>query len=121
MSASLRDGLAAVTTDAAVVHLVDLPDVPAAVVRRLLDRGGRAPGALARATYGDRPGHPVLVGADHVGPLLATLTGDRGGRAYLDAHAALAVACGDLATGLDDDAPAVDTPAVDTAATDTWS
>jgi len=105
MGASLEVGLQAVTGDVAVVHLVDLPDVPAAAVRRVLDTGGRNRGTLARATYADRPGHPVLVGADHLPPLLATLEGDRGARAYLDAHDTLAVACDDLATGLDDDGP----------------
>ena len=105
MSASLHAGLAATSADVAVVHLVDLPDVPAVAVRRVLDRGGRTRDALARATYDGRPGHPVLVGADHVAPLMATLTGDHGARAYLEAHRALAVGCGDLATGLDDDGP----------------
>lgn len=103
MSASLRTGLGAVTSAAVVVHLVDLPDVSAAAVRRLLERGGRAHDALARTTYGGRPGHPVLVGADHVGPLLATLEGDGGARSYLEAHETLVVECGDLATGVDDD------------------
>lgn len=103
MSASLAAGLRSVTAEVAVVHLVDLPDVPAAAVARVLERGGRTPGVLARATYDGRPGHPVLVGADHLAPLLATLEGDRGARAYLEDHQALLVACGDLATGADDD------------------
>ncbi|GAA3555339.1 nucleotidyltransferase family protein [Microlunatus spumicola] len=110
MGASLAAGLRAVTADVAVVHLVDLPDVPAAAVRRVLDAGGRNRSTLARATYAGRPGHPVLVGADHLPALLATLEGDHGARAYLDAHDALGVACEDLATGVDDDAP----PAGDT-------
>lgn len=105
MSASLGAGLRAATGDVVLVHLVDLPDVPPAAVSRVLERGGRARDALARATYGGRPGHPVLVGADHVAPLLATLAGDHGARSYLDRLAALAVECGDLATGADDDSP----------------
>jgi CTP:molybdopterin cytidylyltransferase MocA len=103
MSASLRAGLSAASADVVVVHLVDLPDVPAAAVQRVLDRGGSGPAALARATYGGRPGHPVLVGADHVGPLLSTLDGDHGARAYLEDHGARLVECGDLATGADND------------------
>ncbi|MGI3783144.1 MAG: nucleotidyltransferase family protein [Janthinobacterium lividum] len=103
MSASLRTGLGAATADVAVVHLVDLPDVPAAAVRRLLERGGRSRGALARVTYDGRPGHPVLVGADHTAALAATLEGDHGARSYLEDHDALLVECGDLATGVDDD------------------
>ena len=105
MSASLNAGLSAASADVIVVHLVDLPDVPAAAVRRVLDHGARTRSALARATYAGRPGHPVLVGADHVAPLLATLAGDQGARRYLDEHSALAVECGDLATGTDDDGP----------------
>ena len=107
LSASLTAGLGAVSADAAVVHLVDLPDVGPAVVRRVLAHAGRSRDTLARATYDGRPGHPVLVGADHVAPLLAGLAGDEGARAYLDAHHVRAVECGDLATGADDDGPPV--------------
>ena len=103
MSASLDVGLAATTADVVVVHLVDLPDVSAAAVRRVLDHADRTRAALARATYASRPGHPVLIGADHVAPLRATLEGDRGARAYLQEHRVLDVECGDLATGVDHD------------------
>jgi CTP:molybdopterin cytidylyltransferase MocA len=105
MSASLAAGLRAVTADAALVHLVDLPDVGATVVRRVLEHGGRSRNTLVRAAYDGRPGHPVLVGADHLAPLLATLAGDEGARAYLEDHGVLIVECGDLATGADDDLP----------------
>ena len=103
LGASLRAGLEATAADLAVVHLVDLPDVPAEAVARLLERSAGRRDALARATYGGRPGHPVLVGADHVPALVATLTGDRGAQAYLAGHGVLEVACDDLATGVDDD------------------
>ena len=103
LSASLRAGLRIVTAEVVVVHLVDLPDVSWPVVQRLIERGGRTRGALARVTYDGRPGHPVLVGADHVADLVATLEGDRGARSYLEEHQALLVGCGDLATGRDDD------------------
>ena len=103
MSASLDAGLAATTAEVAVVHLVDLPDVPPAVVRRVLDHADLTRAALVRATYAGRPGHPVLIGADHVVPLRATLEGDRGARDYLQEHHVLAVECGDLASGADDD------------------
>lgn len=98
MGASLRRGLAAIDGDV-LINLVDLPDVGADVVARVLTSGA----LLARATYEGRPGHPVLIGGDHVGPLMATLHGDVGARAYLDAHDVLAVECGDLATGADVD------------------
>ena len=109
LGASLAAGLSASATGpatAVVVHLVDLPDVPGAAVARLLECGGRTRDALARTTYAGRPGHPVLVGADHVTGLVATLEGDRGARAYLSGHGAREVECGDLATGEDDDTSA---------------
>jgi CTP:molybdopterin cytidylyltransferase MocA len=107
MGASLRAGLAALeggAEDAALVHLVDLPDVPAAVVARLL--AGPVGGAsLRRATYAGVPGHPVLLGRDHWVGVRATATGDRGARDYLRAHPPEEVECGDLATGADVDEP----------------
>ena len=100
MGVSLRAGLAAVgRRDAVLVSLVDLPDVGPDVVARVL----AADAALARAAYGGRPGHPVLLGASHLDPLMSTLHGDVGARAYLEAHDVTLVECGDLATGLDVD------------------
>ncbi len=100
MGASLRAGLAAVGRHRAVlVSLVDLPDVGADVVSRVL----AAEAGLARATYDGKPGHPVLLGVDHLDPLMATLRGDVGARPYLDAHDVTPVECGDLATGVDVD------------------
>ena len=109
MSTSLRAGLAAAAAHrpaAVLVHLVDLPDVSAAVARRVLREAGRGPGCLARAVHGGRPGHPVLIGRDHLAPVLAGLTGDHGAQAYLDQHGAVPVECGDLADGRDVDVPA---------------
>ncbi|MFC6318934.1 NTP transferase domain-containing protein, partial [Nocardioides sp. GCM10027113] len=69
MGASLRAGLAALAggdADAAVVTLVDLPDLTAEVLARLLATGAdRA--TLARAAYDGVPGHPVVLGRDHWG------------------------------------------------------
>jgi len=106
MSASLCAGLRGMPGDAtaAVVLLVDLPDVTADVARRVVDTGSGA-GALARASYDGRPGHPALIGRDHWAGVLATATGDRGARGYLEAHDAVSVECGDLATGDDVDSP----------------
>lgn len=107
MGASLRAGLAAVRDDAgeaALVTLVDLPDVGAAVVARVL-AGPVDAATLARATYGGRPGHPVLLGREHWAGVAAAATGDRGARDYLAAHDVLAVECGDLAAGYDVDRP----------------
>ncbi|HEX8780087.1 MAG TPA: NTP transferase domain-containing protein [Nocardioides sp.] len=104
MGASLRAGLAALdrAADAALVSLVDLPDVGADVVARVLAVGA-GPGVLARAAYGGRPGHPVLLGCDHWTGVAASATGDRGARDYLSSHDVALVECGDLATGRDVD------------------
>lgn len=104
MSASLCAGLRGMPDDAtaALVLLVDLPDLTAAVIRRVLDSGA-GPAALARATYDGRPGHPVLIGRDHWSGVVATASGDRGARDYLDTHEHLEVECGDLASGRDVD------------------
>jgi CTP:molybdopterin cytidylyltransferase MocA len=107
-SASLRAGLRAVTgLDACAVCLllVDLPDVGADVVTRVLAAAGDGPGVLARAAYDGVPGHPVVIGRDHVAGVLATASGDAGARHYLAAHDVLLVECGDLATGRDVDRP----------------
>lgn len=105
LGASLRAGLSALAdTDptAVLVTLVDLPDVGAPVVRRLLGRQVHA-ATLARASYGGRPGHPVLIGRDHVCGVADDAAGDRGARDYLAAHEHELVECGDLATGHDVD------------------
>ena len=105
MGASLRAGLDALGPtdhDAALVSLVDLPDVDAAVVARVVG-AATGPGDLARAAYDGVPGHPVLLGRDHWAGVVASARGDRGARDYLDAHDVTLVECGDLATGVDVD------------------
>jgi CTP:molybdopterin cytidylyltransferase MocA len=105
MSGSLRAGLAAAErtdADVAVLHLVDTPDVGAAVVARVL--AARAP--LARATYHGSGGHPVLLHRMHWAAVAAAATGDHGARGFLRGRAdVLAVECADLATGADIDTP----------------
>jgi len=103
MGASWRAGLSALSgSDAVLVMLVDLPDVGPDVVRRVV--GHAVDGsALARATYAGRPGHPVLIGRDHLAGAATTAHGDTGARDYLNAHRAVLVECGDLATGQDVD------------------
>jgi CTP:molybdopterin cytidylyltransferase MocA len=106
MGASLRSGLAALPShaDTVLVTLVDLPDVGAEVVDRMVAvAAGRT--TLARATYHGRPGHPVLLGRDHWAGVAATATGDTGARDYLATRDVRAVECGDLATGRDMDRP----------------
>jgi CTP:molybdopterin cytidylyltransferase MocA len=106
MGSSLRSGLLAARSAswrAVLVHLVDLPDVTAEVVRRLIRQAPPGTASLARATYGGRPGHPVLIGRDHLESIMASLTGDSGAKGYLAHHGAHSVECGDLASGQDHD------------------
>lgn len=107
LGASLAHGLTVLAegdAHAALIHLVDLPDVTAEVVRRLLREEVRGD-SLRRAVYLGAPGHPVLVGREHWAPLTAELAGDRGAGGYLARRCATEVECGDLATGADVDRP----------------
>jgi CTP:molybdopterin cytidylyltransferase MocA len=110
MSASLRAGLRAVgglrpEPDAVLVHLVDLPDVTAGVVARLVAVAD-GPDVLARAVYGGRPGHPVLIGKSHWREVAASVSGDAGARAWLNGRDDMVkVECSDLAVGADVDHP----------------
>ena len=105
MSASLRAGLRSLpAADAVLVHLVDLPDVTAEVVARVV-AAAAGPTTLARASYDGVPGHPVLLGRDHWSAVAAGATGDHGARDYLRAHDVTLVECGDLAGGADVDTP----------------
>jgi len=108
MASSLRAGLGALSNtalpgDAALVTLVDTPGLPVEAVRRVM--ATEMP--LARAVYGGRPGHPVLISEAHWTAVAASVVGDHGARAYLDAHGVTDVECGDLWSGRDiDELPA---------------
>ena len=106
MGASLRAGLGSLGdgVEAVLVSLVDLPDLSADVVRRVLDAEVDS-GVLRRASYDGRPGHPVLLGRAHWPGVAASAAGDRGARDYLAESAVTLVECGDLATGHDRDTP----------------
>ena len=85
-----------------MVSLVDMPDLTAAVVRRVLsEREGDE--ALARASYHGRPGHPVVLGRAHWAAVTGSASGDAGTRDYLARHDTVLVECGDLANGVDVD------------------
>lgn len=110
MGASLRAGLTHLERGAdeiALVTLVDLPDVTAEVMARVLSTAaGEGPAALARAAYDGVPGHPVVIGREHWSAVRATARGDRGARDHLSATPHHLVECGDLATGRDVDTAA---------------
>lgn len=107
MGASLRAGLrhlvATPQVAAALVCLVDIPGLTPEVVRRVAEDA--QPEALARATYDGAPGHPVLLGAQHLAAILDGSGGDEGARDYLARHTPVEVECADLAAGADVDTP----------------
>jgi CTP:molybdopterin cytidylyltransferase MocA len=107
MSASLRAGISAIESgpaEYAVLITVDTPDIGALVVQRVLDAARTGSSGLARARYGRRPGHPVVVARRHWPDLVERAVGDQGGRAYLQERTDVAlVDCADLATGADID------------------
>lgn len=95
-----------VRTDVAgvLIHLVDLPSVGPEVVGAVLRASGHLRSALVRATFAGRPGHPVYIGAEHFGPVLGALAGDRGAGPYLAARAdVIEVPCDHLGDGADQD------------------
>ncbi|MFE9622122.1 NTP transferase domain-containing protein [Streptomyces sp. NPDC006527] len=107
MGSSLRaglDSLAGTGARAALVSLVDQPGIGAEAMARVLGAYGDE-SSLASATYRGLRGHPVLLGAAHWAGVAATATGDRGARAYLEAHveAITLVECGDVARPFDID------------------
>jgi molybdenum cofactor cytidylyltransferase len=96
-SASLRCGLRALAgAERVVVTLGDQP-LPSAVVARL---AAEPPGT--RASFAGVPGHPVVLGPEHV-RLAEGVRGDRGLRDAL--AGARLVECGDLTRGRDVDTP----------------
>ncbi|MBA3528175.1 MAG: NTP transferase domain-containing protein, partial [Propionibacteriaceae bacterium] len=112
MGVSLQAGLSSALSAASratMISLVDLPDVSASVVARVLELAPGGNDVLARACYRGQPGHPVLIGREHIAPLLAELASlagrdaDTGARAYLARHNACLIECGDLASGKDSD------------------
>ena len=56
-----------------------------------------------RAAYRGVPGHPVVIGADHIPGVLESTTGDQGARDYLRTRPVTLIECADLATGEDVD------------------
>ena len=112
MGESLRQALSAALAgavlegappaDAALITLVDLPDLPLEVATRIL-ANPFDDNTLTQAVFGGVPGHPVLIGRAHWAGLIPTLVGDRGARDYLVAHGVTEVECGDLFDGHDID------------------
>ena len=100
-AASLRCGVAALgDVDAAVVVLGDQPRITAAAVTALVACAAGAP--AARASYGGRPGHPVLLGRGLLARV-GELRGDVGFRDLLEGVHVREVEVGGLADPIDID------------------
>jgi molybdenum cofactor cytidylyltransferase len=86
-STSLRVGLRAAhpQSGAAVVLLGDQPQVRPEVIRALVDAHDHDRRTVALATYGGRPGHPVLFDRA-VWPEVESVRGDTGARDLLARH-----------------------------------
>ena len=105
LSASLRAGIeAAGAAQAVVVVLGDQPLIGAAAIERVL-AARRAGIDAVRATYGGRPGHPVVLERS-LFDTATTLRGDAGARRLLERAATAEVPCEDLADPLDVDSAA---------------
>ncbi len=91
------------SVDAVLVHLVDLPGMTVAALRRVA--GHAAPAALASATFAGVRGHPVLIGRTHWAGVAAHASGDQGARGYLAAHEVTEIDCSDVADPADLDYP----------------
>ncbi len=98
-AASLRCGVAELAgARKVIVTLGDEPLITPQVIARFLDQ---PPGT--RATYGGRPGHPVVLGPKLMREV-AELSGDEGARGLL--RGGRRIECGHLAVGADVDTPA---------------
>jgi CTP:molybdopterin cytidylyltransferase MocA len=98
---SLRRGVASLSeggdVSKVIVTLGDAPLVTPEVIRMFV---GQAP--RARAVYGGRPGHPVVLGLKEIAAL-TSLDGDQGARGFLKGGPEVEV--GHLCSGRDVDTP----------------
>jgi CTP:molybdopterin cytidylyltransferase MocA len=111
IGSSLRCGLSALGDQhapAAVVLLVDQPEVGAETVRRVIDTWRATDARAVTASYDGQPRNPVLLDASTWTAVAATAVGEVGARAWLREHASevVAVACDDLGSDADIDTPA---------------
>jgi CTP:molybdopterin cytidylyltransferase MocA len=103
-SASLACGLAELEDcEAVVVTLGDQPRTSPDAIRRVI--AARNGPSAVRATYGGKPGHPVLLERD-LFDRLRNVTGDKGARNLLMSVPVRDVPCDDLGGGEDVDTPA---------------
>lgn len=83
MSASIRAGVAACTSDALMIHLADMPDIGAAELQTLATAWQASNAPAMRGTTADgKPGHPTIF-ARALFHDLQGLTGDEGAKSVL--------------------------------------
>jgi CTP:molybdopterin cytidylyltransferase MocA len=110
MASSLRTGIATLqqfsrSLGGAVVALCDQPAFSAAVIDQLLGQQQATGRSIVATRYHGRNGAPALFLRQHF-PTLATLTGEEGARALLNADAGQIASIDWPALGLDLDTPA---------------
>jgi nicotine blue oxidoreductase len=110
IGSSLRCGLNALADQhapAAVMLLVDQPNIGGEAVRRLITTWQDRRAVAVAATYGSAMRNPVLLDASAWDDVCLLARGDTGARAWLRAHAeqVVAVACDDLGSDADIDTP----------------
>lgn len=112
LSATVRAGLRAAAgagTRYVAFLPVDIPDIGADVVARVLAAARASESGLARGVFSDTPGHPVVIENKHWDAISAESAGDTGAGSYLYGRQDMVcVTCDDLATGADRDFPEVD-------------
>ena len=111
IGASLRCGLTALAdkqAPAAVVLLVDQPEIGAETVRRVADTWCDTEASAVAASYGGQMRNPVVLDAAIWAEVADLARGDTGARAWLRAHAdrVTVVACDDLGSDADIDTAA---------------
>jgi len=107
IASSIRIGVAQLpaATSAAMILLADQVAVTGDDLLQLVAHWQRQPGRIVAARYGGTTGAPAIFPAD-LFPELARLTGDRGARTLLSAHADRVVAVAMPSAAIDVDTPA---------------
>ena len=111
IGSSLRCGLSALADQhaaAAVVLLVDQPEIGVETVRRVIETWRTRDAVAVVPTYDNQPRNPVLLTSSTWAEVAASARGDTGARAWLREHSSdvTTVACDDLGSDADIDVPA---------------
>ena len=87
-ASSLRAGLDALAPSAAaaLILLADQPELPAAAVRRVLERYRETGGPVVRAAYRSTPGHPVVLDRSIWPAVVGGADADRGAGPVIARH-----------------------------------